>query len=313
VDQQRQYCLHKACAAGDLDTVKRLINEGASINGADTHLHSAPLYHALRGHSITNIDGVIPVSRWCPSLDVARYLIEHGADVNLARRIDGTSSLLINFCETGSIEAVEFLLAHGAEANVAALTYACRSHWRSVELCQLLLDHGVPVDPPRSWLLDTPLWYLCLLRTSSPENVPLAAFLLDRGADINRMKSKPNGRPQAGYLGVACSTCDVAMAQLLLDRGADADHVFQGKTLLQHARFRAINDAQIHPPYRKDWAALIAVLEAAPPTRVRSRTHWRRRILFHVIGRRANNPRSKRHELGLYRVSDIASFLLPGE
>ncbi len=34
---------------------------------------------------------------------------------------------------------------------------------------------------------------------------------------------------------------------------------------------------------------------------------------FHVIGRRASNPRSKRHELGLYRVSDIASFLLPGE
>jgi len=50
-----------------------------------------------------------------------------------------------------------------------------------------------------------------------------------------------------------------------------------------------------------------------PPPRIRLRTHWRRRILFHVIGRRANNPRSKRHELGLYRVTDIASFLLPGE
>ena len=50
-----------------------------------------------------------------------------------------------------------------------------------------------------------------------------------------------------------------------------------------------------------------------PPPRIRLRTHWRRRILFHVIGRRASNPRSKRHELGLYRVSDIASFLLPRE
>ena len=52
---------------------------------------------------------------------------------------------------------------------------------------------------------------------------------------------------------------------------------------------------------------------APPPPRVRIRTHWRLRIAFHVIGRRASNPRSKRHELGLYRVSDIASFLLPGE
>ena len=50
-----------------------------------------------------------------------------------------------------------------------------------------------------------------------------------------------------------------------------------------------------------------------PPPRIRLRTHWRLRIAFHVIGRRASNPRSKRHELGLYRVSDIASFLLPGE
>ena len=50
-----------------------------------------------------------------------------------------------------------------------------------------------------------------------------------------------------------------------------------------------------------------------PPPRIRVRTHWRLRIAFHVIGRRASNPRSKRHELGLYRVSDIASFLLPRE
>ena len=29
-----------------------------------------------------------------------------------------------------------------------------------------------------------------------------------------------------------------------------------------------------------------------------------------MIGRRASNPRSKRHELGLYRITDIASFLM---
>ena len=63
----------------------------------------------------------------------------------------------------------------------------------------------------------------------------------------------------------------------------------------------------------ENWPELIAVLEAAPPARVRSRTHWRRRILFHVIGRRAANPDSKRHELGLWRISDIASFLMVPE
>ena len=277
VDQQRQYCLHKACAAGDLDTVKRLINEGASIN------HSTPLYEALRGN---------PTSSWSrggtPKLEVARYLIEHGADVNFER-----SRLLVNFCETGPWEVVEFLLLHGAEANVAALANACGGRWRSVELCQLLLDHGAPVDPVEEGG-HAPLFYACINFTSTPDHLPLAAFLLDRGADVNR----------EAYLESACAACDVAIARLLLDRGADADHKHHGATPLESTRNRAVH----HPG--KNWAALVALLEAAPPARVRSRTHWRRRILFHVVGRRAANPGSKRHELGLYRVSTIASFLM---
>jgi hypothetical protein len=248
-------------------------------------------------------------------LEVARYLIEHGADVNLDRWSDGTSSLLTKFCTTGPMEVVEFLLAHGAEANVAALNYTCQGRCRSVELCQLLLDHGAPVDPPVQPPSHTPLWYTCISHTV--DSVKLAAFFLDRGADINRMKSTASGHPASGYLGAACAASHVAMAQLLLDRGADADHVFHGQTPLQFARAglaRATKDAQMHlynDP--KDWAALVALLEAAPPARVRSRTHWRRRILFHVVGRRTANPGSKRYELGLYRISDIASFLMVPE
>ena len=304
VSEQGQINLHEACARGDLDSVKRLINEGASIHRACL---TTPLYHALRGN---------PTSPWHMGgkhkLEVARYLIEHGADVNFERWSDGTSGLLTNFCETGPIEVVEFLLDHGAEANVAALNYTCQGRCRSVELCQLLLDHGAPVDPPVQPPSHTPLWYTCISHTV--DSVKLAAFLLDRGADINRMKSTASGHPASGYLGAACAASHVAMAQLLLDRGADADHVFHGQTPLQFARAglaRATKDAQMHlynDP--KDWAALVALLEAAPPARIRLRTHWRRRILFHVIGRRAANPGSKRHELGLYRVTTIASCLM---
>ena len=194
------------------------------------------------------------------------------------------------------MEVVEFLLDHGAEANVAALTYACRGLWKSVELCQLLLDHGAPVDPGKE-RGHAPLWYARMSHTLSiheGRNLALTEFLLDRGADVNR----------EAYLESACASCDVAVARLLLDRGADADHKHGGATPLESTRNRAA-----HLP-GKNWAALVALLEAAPPACVRLRTHWRRRILFHVIGRRAANPGSKRHELGLYRVSTIASFLM---
>ena len=290
----------KACADGDLDTVKRCISQGAFINGGWCY---TPLYHALRGG----------FGEPCPRLEIARYLVERGADIRKAYCNGNPSNMLHHFCDLGGpIEAVEFLLLHGAEADIAALNKACRGQRRSVELCKLLLDHGAPVDPPVQPPSHTPLWYTCISHTV--DSVKLAAFLLDRGADINRMKSTASGHPASGYLGAACAASHVAMAQLLLDRGADADHVFHGQTPLQFARAglaRATKDAQMHlynDP--KDWAALVALLEAAPPARIRLRTHWRRRILFHVIGRRAANPGSKRHELGLYRVTTIASCLM---
>ena len=63
--------------------------------------------------------------------------------------------------------------------------------------------------------------------------------------------------------------------------------------------------------YRNFQAELLALIDPVPPSRrIRLRTHWRRRILFHVVGCRTANLGSKRHELGLWRISDIASFLM---
>ena len=328
--EQCQIYFNKACARGDLDAVKRYLSHGASVHGMRGCF--TPLYHALSGE----------FGDKSPSFEVARYLIERGADVNKSiyfnenvprygypPAIDATSWLLAKFCETGPMEVVEFLLAHGAEAKAAALTYACRGQWRSVELCQLLLDHGAPVNPVESGA-DTPLWYACI---SSPDNLTLVAFLLDRGANINQVTANR----WWGYLELACSTCDVALARLLLDRGIDYERnrgFFQGKVEDRFQWLKPLDwvrrnrDAGAYPETyglegvypvagtaqngasNEHWPELIAVLEAAPPAFVRSRMYWRRRILFHVIGRRAANPDSKRHELGQWRITDIASFLM---
>ena len=332
--EQCQKYFNKACAVGDLDAVKRYLSHGASVHGMRGCF--TPLYHALSGE----------FGDKSPSFEVARYLMERGADINKPVRVpvprygypqagvdEKASWLLAKFCGSGPMEVVEFLLAHGAEANAAALTYACRAQWRSVELCQLLLDHGAPVNPlDKSF--DTPLWYACI---SPPdkfgENLTLVAFLLDRGANINQRTANR----WWGYMELACSTCDVALARLLLDRGIDYDRnpgFFQGKVEDRFQWLKPLDwvrrnrDAGSYPETygpagvypvagtaqngasNEHWPELIAVLEAAPPAFVRSRMYWRRRILFHVIGRRAANPDSKRHELGQWRITDIASFLM---
>ena len=329
-----QKYFNNACSVGDLEAVKRYLSHGASVDGMRGCF--TPLYHALSGK----------FGDKSPSFEVARYLIERGADVNKSiyfnenvprigypPAIDETSWLLAKCCETGPMEVVEFLLAHGAEAKAAALTYACRGQWRSVELCQLLLDHGAPVNPVESGA-DTPLWYACISPLDKfGENLTLVAFLLDRGANINQRTANR----WWGYMELACSTCDVALARLLLDRGIDYDGnpgFFQGKVEDRFQWLKPLDWVRrnmergsypetygpegVYPvagtaqngASNEHWPELIAALEAAPPAFVRSRMYWRRRILFHVIGRRAANPDSKRHELGQWRITDIASFLM---
>ena len=122
----------------------------------------------------------------------------------------------------------------------------------------------------------------------------LLKALLAEGANVN-YSSQIYGTP----LMTACSHGPLSVVELLLRHGADPN------------KGRSGGKYGISYPSDPDLCALFDPVP--PPPRIRLRTHWRRRILFHVIGRRANNPRSKRHELGLYRVSDIASFLLPGE
>ena len=113
----------------------------------------------------------------------------------------------------------------------------------------------------------------------------LLKALLAEGANVN-YSSQIYGTP----LMTACSHGPLSVVELLL---------------------RHRTHGRISYPSDPDLYALFDPVP--PPPRIRLRTHWRLRIAFHVIGRRASNPRSKRHELGLYRVSDIASFLLPGE
>ena len=127
----------------------------------------------------------------------------------------------------------------------------------------------------------------------------LLKALLAEGANVN-YSSQIYGTP----LMTACSHGPLSVVELLLRHGADPMTPLK---LVQNHR----THGRISYPSDPDLYALFDPVP--PPPRIRLRTHWRLRIAFHVIGRRASNPRSKRHELGLYRVSDIASFLLPGE
>jgi len=61
---------------------------------------------------------------------------------------------------------------------------------------------------------------------------------------------------------------------------------------------------------------IIALLESVTRSpRERLRSHWLRRIIFHVVGRRIEHPGSARYRFAAYRYLPyrVAAFMLPAE
>ena len=148
-------------------------------------------------------------------------------------------------------------------------------------MCELLIDYGASLDLKcRGW---TPLWY-----AARAGNVSVVRYLLDRGSAVGSTD------PLSSPLWEACYYGKLDAARLLISRGADIRKTCE-ETLREFA------------------SELSSYRTVRAKVRTLSRTHWRRRILFHVVGRRTANPGSKRHELGLYRVTTIATFLMVPE
>ena len=103
--------LHSAACYGDLELVRVLLNYKADVN-ARTNMGWTTIHyvsHGCQGSVIPNI---------CQSLpDVARLLLEHGADMN-TQISDGSGTTPLHLStEFNNIEVVRVLLEHGANVD----------------------------------------------------------------------------------------------------------------------------------------------------------------------------------------------------
>lgn len=118
--------LHGAACLGDIDEVKRLLDEGADIN-AKSESGWTPLHWAVsEGHE-----------------SVVELLVARGADINAQFRLGGTP---LSFAAIkGQKDMVEFLLAKGADINTGTplVGAAANGHTAVVEL---LLAKGADVN-----------------------------------------------------------------------------------------------------------------------------------------------------------------------
>jgi ankyrin repeat protein len=127
--------LHWAAYGGELEMVKTLLEAGAKVEeqqGTDTALHAAVhsgnpeilrLLLNADGHAMINNFDIIEytplmITAQENRLDLARLLIEDGADVNANNEPKLGDTALKKAVENGSVEMVEFLLSAGADPTI---------------------------------------------------------------------------------------------------------------------------------------------------------------------------------------------------
>jgi ankyrin repeat protein len=93
--------LHFAAQDGDLDEVRRLVAEGPNVNVFDT-IGMTPLHYAVKEEH----------------LEVAQFLIEHGADVNAHHEPTISNTPLAEVAGTCSLQMARLLVDAGADPTI---------------------------------------------------------------------------------------------------------------------------------------------------------------------------------------------------
>jgi ankyrin repeat protein len=164
-DERDVEAIIEAANNGDLQEVRRLVQQDRRLLEANDR-----------------DDTPLTAAAWRRRVEVIRYLLEEGAQVNLRSPLGGSALDLA--CGCGHLEAASLLLAHGADAAGAGVT---------------------------GW---TPL-----MSASAEGHTDVVALLLAHGCgDIDRRRSRSDERTALQY---ACIYGYMRVVRALLGAGAD--------------------------------------------------------------------------------------------
>ncbi|KAI5245633.1 hypothetical protein E4T42_06686 [Aureobasidium subglaciale] len=244
--------LNQAAADGDEEEVRRLLEQGASVEGILDDRQTPLQFAAQEGHT-----------------RIVQLLIEYGADINA---LGYNGSALGLAAEKGNEEVVNLLLSRRALVDgnegpswSTPLQAACgKGHFG---IAKALLDAGADVnalDEPR--LSPSPLRYACQI-----ERDDIAHLLLQRGANVDERDTDPScgltplqfcaavghktlvytlvefGADLDAHHRLGCplvravtklndaAETNIEVVEFLLDKGADIEGAPEGETPLQAA------------------------------------------------------------------------------
>ena len=196
--------LINAVAYQDLDKVKELVEAGVDINYQEETAGAT----ALIMTAMYNFG------------DIARYLIEKGADVS----IKGNTGYTALMASAGMSEEIfDLLVANGADMNVkledGTSTFmlsisGVMSDFVGFKNAKKLLDNGADVD--ESFNSGPAEGYTCLMMAARNQRPDIVKFLVENGANVNARAANGNTP-----LSLAKEEEDQEMVTLLKQLGAD--------------------------------------------------------------------------------------------
>jgi len=237
--------LHEAIVAGDIDEIKRLIDEGADVNAKDESGYTA-LYYAI----------------WNEDKALIELLVSKGADVNLTAEEDYPP--LYYAVMNNDFDSVELLLAKGAKFDVKTFdgsTIFYHAAWMgNREIVKFFVTKGADVstfhlaacigdlDRVKNFIeqgtaIDTKDEHdwTALHWAASMGDVETSDFLIAKGADVQaRMPYGSTPLHQAALSG------NLKLIELLIAKGADVNSENRGgNTPLHNARHRDVAELLI--------------------------------------------------------------------
>ncbi|XP_038061254.1 ankyrin repeat domain-containing protein 17-like isoform X2 [Patiria miniata] len=146
-------------------------------------------------------------------LDVAKFLIDVGADIEL-----GCSTPLMEAAQEGHVELVKFLLSKNANVRAVtatgdtALTYACENG--HTDVADVLLAAWADLEH-ESEGGRTPL-----MKAARAGHLCTVQYLITKGAEVNRATSNNDHT----VLSLACAGGHLSVVELLLEHAANPSH-----------------------------------------------------------------------------------------
>ncbi len=243
--------IHEAATAGEIETVRNLIDDNPELLNAPDDIGGLPIHAAAsnghleivrllldRGVQVDAPDRESTTPLGVAGLgghyETGKFLIERGASVTVAD--DAGTTPLLWAAQGGSIDLVKLLLEKGASVeerslrNTGALHFACFGG--NFEIGQFLIESGASVTAADD-AGTTPM-----LGAAQGGNIDLIELLLEKGASLEERTAR-----NTGVLHYACYGGHRPLVDYLLEKSFDInERNASGYTPIHFASFRSQNE-----------------------------------------------------------------------